>query len=52
MEFYSINKFDKLVHLVGFVIKIYHVSRSPESQTVKQELPLGCWSYLAGVNRN
>jgi len=30
--FYSENKFEKLVHLVGFIIKIYHDARSPERQ--------------------
>ena len=24
VEFYSKNKFEKLVHLVGFIIRIYH----------------------------
>ena len=33
-EFYSKNKFEKLVHLVGFIIRIYHDARSPERQTV------------------
>ena len=32
IEFYSKNKFEKLVHLVGFIIRIYHDARSPESQ--------------------
>ena len=32
MEFYSKNKFEKLVHLVGFIIRIYHNARSPECQ--------------------
>jgi len=32
VEFYSKNKFDKLVHLVGFIIRIYHDARSPERQ--------------------
>ena len=32
VEFYSINKFEKLVHLVGFIIRIYHDARSPERQ--------------------
>ena len=31
VEFYSKNKFEKLVHLVGFIIRIYHDARSPES---------------------
>ena len=30
VEFYSKNKFEKLVRLVGFVIRIYHDSRSAE----------------------
>ena len=32
VEFYSKNKFDKLVHLVGFIIRMYHYARSPERQ--------------------
>jgi len=32
VEFYSKNKFEKLVHLLGFIIKIYHDARSPERQ--------------------
>ena len=30
VEFDSKNKFEKLVHLVGFIIRIYHDARSPE----------------------
>jgi len=30
VEFYSKNKFEKLVHLVGFIIRIYHDVRSSE----------------------
>ena len=32
VEFYSKNKFEKLVHLVGFIIGIYRDARSPECQ--------------------
>ena len=32
VEFYSKNKFEKLVHLVGFIIRIYYDARSPERQ--------------------
>jgi len=32
VEFYSKNKFEKLVHLVVFIIKIHHDARSPERQ--------------------
>jgi len=34
VEFYSKNKFEKLVHLVGFIIRIYHDARSPGRQIV------------------
>ena len=33
VEFYSKNKFEKLMHLVGFIIRIYHCVRSFERQT-------------------
>ena len=33
-EFYSKNKFEELVHLVGFIIRIYHDVGSPERQMV------------------
>jgi hypothetical protein len=32
VEFYSKNKFEKLVHIVGFVVRIYHDARSSECQ--------------------
>ena len=32
VEFYSKNKFEKLVHLVGFIIRIYYDAPSPERQ--------------------
>jgi len=32
VEFYSKNKFEKLDHLVGFIIGIYHDARSRECQ--------------------
>ena len=32
---YSKNKFEKLVHLVGFIIRIYHDARSAERQISK-----------------
>ena len=34
VELYSKNKFEKLVHLVGFIIRIYHDARSPERQII------------------
>jgi len=30
VEFYSKNKFEELVHQVGFTIRTYHDARSPE----------------------
>jgi len=35
VEFYSKNKFEKLVYLVGFIIRIYHDARSPECQILR-----------------
>ena len=32
VEFYSKNKIERLVHLVGFIIRLYHDARSPERQ--------------------
>jgi len=36
VEFYSKNKFEKLVHLVGFIIRIYRAARSPELKKKKR----------------
>jgi len=36
VEFYSKNKFEKLMHLVGFIIRIYHDARSPERPPKKK----------------
>jgi len=30
VEFYSKNEFEELLHLFGFIIRIYHDARSPE----------------------
>jgi len=35
VEFYSKNKFEKLVYLVGFIIRIYHDARSPGRQNLR-----------------
>jgi len=32
VEFYSKNKFENLLLLVGFIMRIYHDARSPERQ--------------------
>ena len=43
VEFYSKNKFEILVHLVGFIIRIYHDARSPERQNlIHVSAPLEC----------
>ena len=36
VEFYSKNKFEELVHLVGFITRIYHDARSPERQILAE----------------
>jgi len=46
-EFYSENKFQKLVHLVGFIIRIFHDARSSECQTQNV-----CLRLHAAVLRN
>ena len=35
--FFSKNKVEKLVHLVGFIIRIYHDARSPERQILLED---------------
>jgi len=50
--FYSKNKFEKLVHLVGFIIRIYHDARSPERQISSNTCDLICvLGLLTGVWR-
>jgi len=39
LEFYSKNKFEKLAHLVGFIIGSYHDARSPERQILRNDAP-------------
>jgi len=41
VEFYSKNKFEKLVHLVGFIIRIYHDARSSERHILQLHLCQG-----------
>ena len=35
VESYPKNKFEKLLHLVGFIVRIYHDARSPERQNTE-----------------
>ena len=36
VELYSKNKLKKLVHLVGFIIRVYHDARSPNVKFVQR----------------
>jgi len=38
VDLYSKNKFEKLVQLVGFIIRIYHDARSSECQIPSESL--------------
>jgi len=49
VEFYSKNKFEKLVHLVGFIIRIYHDARSHERQRSSSLRLHGFWKSLQAV---
>jgi len=40
IEFYSKNKFEKLMYLVGFIIRIYHDARSAERQNHQYIFPV------------
>ena len=40
VEFHSKNKFEKLVHLVVFIVRIYHDKRSPERQNLWTNLSI------------
>jgi len=44
--------FEKLVHLVGFIIRIYHDAQSPEHQTLGMSQVLQqeeCWSLISSM---
>jgi len=46
VEFYSKNKFEKLVHLLGFIIRIYHDVRPPERQVTQKSYEPHFPSYV------
>jgi len=46
VEFYSKNKFEKLVHRVGFILRIFRDARSPERQKK------GCTLYSSSDKSN
>ena len=55
VQFYSKNKFEKLGHLLGFIIRVYHATRLPERQILSwvlcviREVSLPDWSLSRGV---
>ena len=53
VEFYTKNKLEKLVHLFGFIIRIYHDSRSPERQIHGISVTILClfrlWMHVANL---
>ena len=51
VEFYSKNKFEKLVHLVGFVIRIFHDARSP-ARKIRYETFLSNLLFISGWQSN
>jgi len=50
VEFYCKNKFEKLVHLVGFIIRIYHDAWSPECQSTVLVKVLFEWPSLSHIS--
>jgi hypothetical protein len=50
VDFYSKNKFEKLVHPIGFIIRIFHDARSSECQKGKA-VPLQAWSGSEGSRK-
>ena len=54
VEFYSKNKFEKLVHLIGFIIRHYHDARSPEHQTLPHTryVLLLPWSFSHNLDKH
>jgi hypothetical protein len=45
VDFYSKNKFEKLVHLIGFIIRIYHDARYSKCQNIGS-IVNWCWKLL------
>ena len=55
LDFYSKNKFQKSLHLVGFIIRIYDDGRSPERQIRYDGLRIGLpgqLTYICGQTKN
>jgi len=49
VEFYPKNKFEKLVHLVGFIIRIYHDAQSPKIKKKKKKI-IQLWATYMSHN--
>ena len=52
VEFYSKNKFEKLVHLVGFIIRIYHDARSTEGHILSSHRTFDCRRLQTALFKN
>jgi len=50
VECYTKNKFEKLVHLVGFIIRNFHDAQSPEHQIRTYCLMKGCHHFKTGCD--
>jgi len=45
VEFYSKSKFEKLVNLAGFIIRIYYDAQSPEHKKAAIKFPMYFFEY-------
>ena len=52
VEFNSKNKFEELVHLVGFSIRIYHDARSAERQKCARDVKSRLGLAKTSFNKN
>ena len=52
VEFYSKNKFEKLVQLVSFIIRIYHDARSFECQKTPDDRQKTCPKHVEFYSKN
>jgi len=52
VEFYSKNKCEKLVHLVGFIIRIYHDTRPPERNIWLDDGQRNCPKHVESHSKN
>jgi hypothetical protein len=51
VELYSKNTFEKLVHLIGFIIRIYHDARSSECQFFSVSLSQSILNSYERINK-